>query len=162
MTVDKARVEAELNEAWDGIRRLVDSLSEREMLEPGVVDQWSTKDLLGHMAFWAEKSARDLALVTEGRAGEIETPGSEETLNEWNKRESERRSNLSISELRDEWWSSFEGAAAAFRAVPAEKLDIDVKGWTVAHRFAEDTYKHYDEHAEQIRAWQRQLETTEA
>ena len=162
MTVDKAKVQAELNEAWDGIRRLVDSLSEREMLEPGVVDQWSIKDLLGHMAFWAEKSARDLALVTEGRAGEIETPGSDETLNEWNKRESERRSNLSIAELRDEWWSSFEAAAAAFRAVPAEKLDIDVKGWTVAHRFAEDTYRHYNEHADQIRAWKRQLETTEA
>jgi hypothetical protein len=32
----------------------------------------------------------------------------------------------------------------------------------MGHRFAEDTYRHYDEHAEQIRAWQRQLETTEA
>lgn len=162
MTVDKATVEAELQEAWDGIRRLVESPSEREMLEPGVVDQWSIKDLLGHMAFWAEKSARDLALVTEGRAGEVETPGSEEILNEWNKREAERRSNLPLAELRDEWLRSFEEAAAAFRAVPAEKLDIDVKGWTVAHRFAEDTYQHYNEHAEQIRAWQRQLETTEA
>ena len=74
MTVDKAKTEAELHKAWDGIRRLVESLSERELTEPGVVDQWSVKDLLGHMAFWAEKSARDLALVTEGRAGEIETP----------------------------------------------------------------------------------------
>lgn len=162
MTVDKTKVKAELNEAWDGIRRLVESLSERELTEPGVVDQWSIKDLLGHMAFWAEKSARDLALVTEGRAGEIETPGSDEILNEWNKRESERRSNLSATELRDEWLHSFEAVAAAFHAVPAEKLDIDVKGWTVAHRFAEDTYEHYNEHADQIRAWKRQLETTEA
>jgi hypothetical protein len=162
MTVDKAKVEAELHKAWDGIRRLVESLSERELTEPGMVDQWSIKDLLGHMAFWAEKSAGDLVLVTEGRVAEIETPGSEEILNEWNKRESERRNSLSIAELRDEFWSSFEAAAAAFRAVPAEKLDIDVKGWTVAHRFAEDTYKHYNEHAEHIRTWQRLTETTEA
>jgi len=80
----------------------------------------------------------------------------------WNARESERRKNLSLAQVREEWVRSCEAAAAAFEAVPADKLDTEVKGWTMGHRFAEDTYRHYDEHAEQIRAWQRQLETTEA
>ena len=29
-------------------------------------------------------------------------------------------------------------------------------------RFAEDTYRHYREHAAQIRAWLKNMETTEA
>jgi uncharacterized protein (TIGR03083 family) len=162
MTFDKPAAGRELRESWDGIKRLVDSLPEREMTEAPVIEGWTVKDLLGHMAFWAEKAASDLKLLAEGRTSEIETPGDEQGLNAWNARESERREGLSLMEVREEWVGSHEAAAAAFDAVPADKLDINVKGWTMAHRFAEDTYKHYDEHAEQIRAWQRQLETTEA
>lgn len=162
MTFDKAAAGRELRESWDGIKRLVDSLAEREMTETPVIEGWTVKDLLGHMAFWAEKAAADLTLLAEGRTSEIETPGDEENLNAWNARESERRKDLTPAQAREEWVKSYEAAAAAFDAVRADKLDINVKGWTTAHRFAEDTYRHYDEHAEQIRAWQRQLETTEA
>jgi uncharacterized protein (TIGR03083 family) len=162
MSTDKAATGRELRESWDAIKSLVDSLPEREMTEVPVVEGWTVKDLLGHMAFWAEKAAEDLKLAAADRFAEIETPGGDEQVDVWNARESERRKNLSLAQVREEWVRSYEAAAAAFDAVPADKLDIDVKGWTMGHRFAEDTYRHYDEHAEQIRAWQRQLETTEA
>ncbi len=162
MTFDKAAAGRELRESWDGIKRLVDSLPEREMTEVPVVEGWTVKDLLGHMAFWAEKAAEDLKLSAADRFAEIETPGGDEQVDAWNAREAERRKGLSLAQVREEWVRSYEAAAAAFDAVPADKLDINVKGWTMGHRFAEDTYRHYDEHAEQLRAWQRQLETTEA
>jgi hypothetical protein len=50
----------------------------------------------------------------------------------------------------------------ALEAAPESALAIEVSGWTVGVRFAGDTYRHYREHAEQIVAWQQQLETTEA
>ncbi len=162
MTFDKAAAGRELRESWDGIKRLVDSLPEREMTDAPVVEGWTVKDLLGHMAFWAEKAAEDLKLLAADRFAEIETPGGDEQVDAWNARESERRKALSLAQVREEWVRSHEAASAAFEAVAADKLDINVKGWTMGHRFAEDTYRHYDEHAEQIRAWQRQLETTEA
>jgi len=40
-------------------------------------------------------------------------------------------------------------------------LGTEVKGFSQLNRFLGDTTLHYNEHAEQIRAWQRQLETTE-
>ncbi len=162
MSLDKAAIERELRESWGDIRTLVESLPAGESEEPGVVEEWSVKDLLGHMAFWAEKAAADLKLVAEDRIGDIETPGTEENLNAWNARESERRRSLALGDVREEWARSFEAAETALNATPVEHLDIEVKGWTMARRFAEDTYNHYKEHAEQIRAWQRQLETTEA
>jgi hypothetical protein len=63
--------------------------------------------------------------------------------------------------VRAEWERSFEAAKEALRATPAENLDINVKGWDMFTRFAEDTYRHYREHAEQIRAWKREVESTE-
>ena len=160
--LDKAAVRRELEAAWAELRALVESLPEGELEQPGVVDGWSVKDLLGHIAFWTGKAANDLRAVAAGRVDEVLTPGDEAGVDDWNAREAERRRDLSLKEVHDEWRKSFDEARAALEAVPAEALDVEVKGWTMAVRFAEDTYKHYHEHAEHIRAWQRQLETTEA
>ena len=105
MTLDKAGVERELRESWERIRTLVDSLSAVEMVEPGVVEDWSVKDLLGHMAFWAGKAAADLKLLGEGRPEAVETPGGDEQVNKWNAREAAARKGKSLPELRAEWLS---------------------------------------------------------
>ncbi|MDO8615127.1 MAG: maleylpyruvate isomerase N-terminal domain-containing protein [Dehalococcoidia bacterium] len=158
---DKAATLRELDEAWAALRSLVDSLAEQELAAPGVVDAWSVKDLLGHMAFWAQKAADDLRLLTDGRESEIQTPGSEQGVDEWNARESERRKGLDLAAVTAEWQRGHEAARRALEAVAPERLDVEVKGWSMARRFGEDTYVHYREHADQIRAWQRQRETSE-
>jgi len=162
MSVDKAAIERGLREAWEDIRALVDSLSERELTEAGVVEEWSVKDLMGHMAFWAEKGANDLRLLATGGSEEIETPGSEEAVADWNARESASRKGKTLEAVRSEWLKSFDDALAALLAADADLLETEVKGWPQLKRFLADTTEHYGEHAEQIRAWQRQLETTEA
>jgi uncharacterized protein (TIGR03083 family) len=162
MSVDKAALERELREAWDEVVSVVNSLSQAELEEPGVVEEWSVKDLLGHMAFWAEKAAADLRSLAGGRPEAIETPGTDEALNQWNAREAAARKGKSLSELRREWEKSYEDALAELRQIEAGLLGTEVKGWAQLNRFLGDTTLHYREHAEQIRAWQRQLETTEA
>ena len=161
MTIDKTIVGRELAEAWADLGRALDGLSDDEMLLPGVIEEWSVKDLLGHIAFWAEKAAHDLALLQEGRGGDIETPGGDAGTDEWNRREAERRRGQTLKEARSECEAAHEASVAAFRAVPVELLDQEVKGAGMASRFGGDTFWHYREHAQQIRAWRRQLETTE-
>ena len=162
MSADKAAIERDLREAWEDIRALVGSLSERELTEAGVVEEWSIKDLLGHMAFWAEKAAADLRSLAGGEQERIESPSSLEELNDWNARESTSRSGKSLAELRTEWEKSYADAADMLRATDASLLGTEVRGTSQLNRFLGDTTLHYNEHAEQIRAWQRQLETTEA
>lgn len=162
MSIDKAIVERDLRASWDTVRSLVDSLSPRELTEPGVVGSWSVKDLLGHMAFWAQKAASDLRLLAAGRADEIETPGTLESLNAWNAREAEARHGKTVEDLRAEWIRSYESALQALQESGASLLETDVKGWPQIRRFLGDTTEHYNEHADHIRAWQRRLETTEA
>jgi hypothetical protein len=159
---DKGQVESELESAWLELVSSVESVPEDEMETPGVVDEWSVKDLLGHITFWTEKAATDLDLLAQGRPGDIETPGNEENVNAWNKRESDARKGMDLGEIKRRWLESFTLAKAALDRVTSESLDTEVKGWPQRQRFAGDTYEHYQEHAEQIRAWQRALETTEA
>ncbi len=159
--VDKAAVLRDLDAAWEDLGAAVDSAPEGELEQPGVVDGWSVKDLLGHIAFWADKAARDLELLMQGGGEEIEAPGGAAGTDEWNDREYRKRKELPLSQVRTEWEQSYRDARAALDAAPAELLEQVVKGYTTLLRFAGDTFSHYREHAAQIRAWQRQLETSE-
>jgi len=158
----KADVLKSLDHSWNELRELIDSMSEPEMVEPGVVDDWSIKDLLGHMAFWADRAVTTLAEVKAGRGAAVPGPETETELDEWNAREFAAREGKNLAQLREEWERAHEAARAAIEAFPEEKLDEPFKDHTVVFSFGADTFAHYQEHAAQISAWLRQMETTEA
>ncbi|MCH8920013.1 MAG: maleylpyruvate isomerase N-terminal domain-containing protein, partial [Chloroflexi bacterium] len=85
--VAKADVERELLEAWEALGSAVESFSDMELEQPGVVESWSIKDLLGHIAFWAQQAAKNMQLIAAGRADEVQRPSDEKALDEWNERE---------------------------------------------------------------------------
>ncbi len=157
----KADIERELLHAWQELASAVDSFSEAEMEQAGVIEGWSVKDLLGHIAFWADKAAADLQAVAGGKEDEVATPGSEKAVDEWNERERQSRAGRPLAEIREEWLESFQKAMDALAAFPADRLQEKLKGSTVLDRFAGDTYEHYREHFGDLSAWRRELETTE-
>jgi hypothetical protein len=157
----RADVLRSLDHSWSELQQVVDSLSEPEMVEPGVVEDWSVKDLLGHMAFWSQRAANTLTEVSAGRADQVSGPEDEAALNEWNARESAAREGKNLPQLREEWELAHQAARAALEAFPEDKLDQPFKDHTVVFSFGADTFAHYHEHATQIRSWLRQMETTE-
>jgi uncharacterized protein (TIGR03083 family) len=159
--IDKAEVERKLDAEWQALRETVESLSENEVEATGVVEEWSVKDLLGHIAFWANKAAHDLDAISAGEEGAIQLAGGQEGIDAWNLRESEARKDKPLDEVRSEFEASFEAARQALSATPAEKLEVEVEGFNMFTRFAEDTYRHYREHAAQIQEWRRDVETSE-
>ncbi len=160
-TIAKADVERELLDAWEALGSAVDSFSDMELEQPGVVESWSIKDLLGHIAFWAQQAAENLQLIAAGRADEVRRPSDEKATDEWNERERRVRKERPLSDVREEWLDSFQGAMQALAALPFEKLEEKLKGYTALKLFAEDTYEHYKEHLAHLPAWRRELETTE-
>ena len=161
-TIAKADVEREMVEAWQALGSAVDSFSELELEQPGVVGHWSIKDLLGHIAFWAQQAAHNLKLIAAGRDEEVQRPGSEKEMDEWNERERTLRQGRPLAAVREEWLESFQAAMQALAAFPAGKLEEEIKGGQTALRLlAADTYEHYREHLAQLVAWRRELETTE-
>ena len=160
-TVAKANVERELLEAWEALGSAVDSFSDMELEQPGVVESWSIKDLLGHIAFWAQQAAANLQLIAADRANEVRRPSDEKAMDEWNEREWRLRRERPLSDVREEWLESFQGAMQALAALPSERMEEKLKGYTALDLFAVDTYEHYKEHLAHLTAWRRELETTE-
>jgi uncharacterized protein (TIGR03083 family) len=158
----KADVLRSLDHSWNELRDIVDSLSEKELLEPGVVEEWSVKDLLGHIAFWANRAANTLTEVAAGRGDRVPGTDSQAETDEWNAREAAARKDKTLHDLRQEFLQAHEAARAALEKFPEEKLDEPFKERTVIFSFGADTFAHYQEHASQIKAWLRQTETTEA
>jgi hypothetical protein len=159
-TLSKAGLQQRMMEERAALEAALDGLSDARMLEGGVVGAWSVKDLLGHMAFWAQEAARNTEFVKAGRQDRIVRPGSPKAIDRWNAREQRLRAGRSLLEVRYELEESHQRALAALAGLPEEKLSLNLHGGTFVGLYAGDTYDHYREHTDQILAWRKHLENT--
>ena len=52
---------------WTGLMESFSGLPDSVLVEPGVVGEWSVRDLLGHIATWEEEALAALPVILEGR-----------------------------------------------------------------------------------------------
>jgi hypothetical protein len=154
----KAMVEERMDQEWATLDMALSGLSDEQMVETGVVSEWSVKDLLGHMAFWAQQAAKNAELAKAGRQNEIVRPDSPETTDRWNARERFARADRPLTQVRRELEESHRRALAALADLPDEKLNLDMDGGTFLELYAVDTYDHYREHIAQVLSWRKRLE----
>jgi hypothetical protein len=159
--VSKADATRELERSWAELRSVIESVPDDEIAQPGVVDEWSVKDIVGHIAFWAERGAATLAASNAGNFDTLVFGKGDNWVDEWNAREFKARKDLPYSEIRGEWLKAHEAARLALEAATDETLNATFKQGTVAAYYVGDTYEHYKEHADQIRDWLHEMETTE-
>ncbi len=152
----------ELEQAWAGLTAVVESVSEEDREKPGVVESWTLKDLLGHIAFWSGRAAETLRCACAGRLDDIPFGEGDNWFDEWNEREYNIRKDRSFMEVRTEFLRNYKEANACLDEAPEEKINLKLRGKDVAGSFAGDTYLHYREHEGHIQEWQRNLETSEA
>jgi uncharacterized protein (TIGR03083 family) len=155
-----AGAQQRLSQEWSALESALAGLSEAQMLEAAVVGDWSVKDLLGHIAFWAQEAAKNTELVKDGRQGQITRPGGPEDTDRWNTREQRLRAGRSLAEVRRELAESHRLALAALADLPEETLGLNLDGGTFLELYAVDTYDHYREHTDHILAWRKRLENT--
>ena len=88
-----------LEAGWRQLDEAVDGLDEAAVLAPGVVGQWSAKDLLGHVAAWEQVALR---LLDQFRAGGPLSGVAGAQVDAYNAAESERRAALPLAAVRAE------------------------------------------------------------
>ena len=49
-----------IDEAWRQLLAALDDIPEDRLSEPGVIGEWSLKDLFGHLAFWDEHAVEEI------------------------------------------------------------------------------------------------------
>ena len=56
-----------IEQRWGDLLGSVEGLSDEEMLEPGVVGDWSVKDILAHVTTWELEARKHLPEIAAGK-----------------------------------------------------------------------------------------------
>lgn len=139
---------------WDELLATIEGLSDRQMLEPGVMDDWSVKDLLAHVTTWEEEARTHLPEIARGEPQQRykDVYGS---LDAFNALKFEENSARSLDEVRSRLTSVHRDLLDYLETVPDELLDSKQRFRT---RLRWDTYSHYPLHAQHIRAWRERTD----
>ena len=123
-----------IDQSWERFLGVLDNVPEERMEEAGACGDWSVKDVMAHVAFWDD---RDAFVANKLAAGE-----EVESLDwrEANAQEAALRAGWTLEESRRELHAAHE------RLVEAVDRHPD-------HDWDDDTFEHYDEHADDVRAW---------
>lgn len=142
----------ELDAARARFHDALDHVDADLVMAPGVVGDWSVRDLVVHVAAWCEHGSAAMDLATSGRGDEFTY--SKRDTDAMNRRFAAEGSSLSPHDAL----AREETAYAAFReriglldpAMLDRRLGNDD---TVEAVIRYDGPEHYDEHAAHLRAW---------
>lgn len=119
---------------------------------PGVMEDWSVRDIVVHVAAWSEHATAALELAAAGRGSEFDYSTAEtDAMNARILDEARRTSPSAALEREDAAFTAFrERVAGLDPALLSLRLG---NGDTVAEVIAYDGPDHYAEHTEHLRAW---------
>jgi hypothetical protein len=119
---------------------------------PGVMEDWSVRDIVVHVAAWCEHATHALELAETGRGGEFAYSTAETDAMNVRILEHARRTSPSVALEREE--AAFSAFRERVATLDPALLTLRLgNGDTVAEVIAYDGPDHYAEHTEHLRAW---------
>jgi hypothetical protein len=119
---------------------------------PGLVGDWSARDLLAHVGYWAGHAAESLHRAEQGELHEF---GRDElSVDDRNEVVTRVARETDYATVASRELGAYEAFVARLTAVDPESLDDrDADGDTLNEIIAFDGAEHYREHTLDIRAW---------
>src|ERR1700733_12444231 len=147
--MDRAGLLKQLDKAWVAFTGSYVGLSEAELLEGGVVGDWSVRDVIAHVSTWEEEALAHLPLIMRGgRAPRYSV--SYGGINEFNRLMTERKRELSVSAGLKEQAEIHRRLVEFILGAPEE---LFVRETRFRRRLRLDTWSHYPKHTEAVRKW---------
>ncbi|MBA4170381.1 MAG: maleylpyruvate isomerase N-terminal domain-containing protein [Chloroflexi bacterium] len=144
----KVALEAE----HDAFLTALESVDLELVTVPGIVEDWSVRDLVVHVAFWAEHAVEALALASAGHGDEFAYDTAQTDAMNARVLEESRRTSPAAAIEREV--RAFDAFAAALDALDPTLLDLRLgNGDAVAEVIGYDGAAHYREHTAHLRAW---------
>jgi hypothetical protein len=152
--MDKQQLLKKLEKAWAAIKESYEGLSDAQLMEPGVMDNWSVKDILAHVTTWEEEALKYLPLIiTGGRPPRYIQYGG---IDAFNAQMTEQKRGLALSDILRQLDETHRRLIDYIQGVHEEHFTRETR---FRHRLRLDTYSHYPLHARAIREWrERQVE----
>ncbi len=155
--MNKSEIINRLQTSRQNFNEAIQDLPQESLEEPGVLDNWSIKDILIHLTFWEAELIKLLWQTSQGQ-----------------KPTSAHFGASTVDELNERWYLEnrarpFERVLADFQGIRKQTLrrietfkESDLKNprrfrWLqdqpLWEWIAADSFEHEEEHAEQIRVW---------
>jgi uncharacterized protein (TIGR03083 family) len=141
-----------LEAAWTALSDAYAGVSDSQLVQPGVVDDWSVKDILAHVTTWEEEALKHLPLIIAG--GAPPRYAAQDGIDAFNARaieEGRRRSLAKVLRRREETHARL---VDFIRSQPEGTFGGQTRA---RRRLRLDTYGHYPKHTAAIRAWRDRL-----
>jgi hypothetical protein len=146
-----AKLLQRLDTAWIELSRSYAGLTDSQLTEPGVVEDWSVKDIIAHITTWEEEALKHLPVIMAGgRQPRYVTLGG---LDAFNARMTEQKRQLSFAEVLRQRDETHRRLVDFVSSVPDRCLQGETR---TRRRLRLDTYSHYPIHTKAIRAWREQ------
>lgn len=143
--------------SWSDLLDSFAGMTDTQLAEPGVMEDWSVKDILAHVTTWEEEALKFLPLILAGGRPprySVQYGG----IDAFNAQMHERKRGLSVSEVLSRLEEVHRRLIDLVREAPDEEI---VRETRFRRRLRFDSYRHYSEHAEMIRAWREEAPGSE-
>jgi hypothetical protein len=149
---DRDALLADVHAARDAFHDVLATIDLELATVPGVMEDWSVRDIVYHVARWCEHGSEAIDLATHGRGEAFQySTGDTDAMNE--RFLAEGRSVSPVDALAREE-AAYEGFHARIGGLDEALLDARLgNGDTVSEVIAYDGPAHYAEHTEHLRAW---------
>ena len=143
------RLLEQMDDAWNGFTASYAGLTEAELLEPGVIGNWSVRDIIAHVTWWEEEALHHLpTILAGGRAPRYSTTyGGVDAFNALKTRE---KAGLSLAEVLREQTDVHERLVRYVMTISESEL---ARAGRFRRRLRLDAYGHYPKHAVAIQRW---------
>ncbi|MFN8467606.1 MAG: ClbS/DfsB family four-helix bundle protein [Caldilineaceae bacterium] len=145
----KEQLVEKLERAWDELKQSYAGLPEGQMVEPGLVGDWSVKDVLAHVTTWEEEALKHLPHILLG-----ETPPRYSVtyggLDAFNALMTGRKRELPLDEVLRQLDETHGRLVAYIQGAPEELFATETR---FRRRIRLDTYSHYPIHTKMIAEW---------
>jgi hypothetical protein len=141
--------------AWAALKESYAGLPDSRLTEPGVVGDWSVKDILAHVTTWEEEALQHLpVIIAGGRPPRYVTFGG---IDAFNAHMAEQKREIALSDIRRRLDETHSRLLDFIRSAPAGQFTRESRA---RRRLRLDTYGHYPKHAEAIRDWRQRRSAT--
>jgi uncharacterized protein (TIGR03083 family) len=156
VTETDADITGMLNEiaaAWEDLRASYAGLSDAQMQEPGVVDDWSVRDILAHVAVWDTEARNALPDIAAGRREQAY--GTYDDIDAFNARKTEELRGMPLDDARRLMDDAHRQLLDYLHGISPDDIRVG-RAKTFRERLASDTWMHYPEHTAAIRAFREE------
>jgi hypothetical protein len=156
--IDKASIFNQMRTNYAALEEILAPLDKTQMTTKGVIDGWSIKDMLAHIASWHHRLLTWLDAAIRNAEPAISGPDNVEEMDALNAQFYQENKSRPLDEVLTEFRTTHQQIMDIIQVMREEDLISPQRfAWTQGSPLwqlvAGDTYEHYQEHRKQIQEW---------